>query len=126
LTSSTMQELALKRLSYSGNQAQVTNACEAPEAVNKSYCAAWASGNYEDLRNNSARFENDGSLSSWVLYGTDPDAFFEPGFVNQGRINVTREPELGGYVSVLPGVYGIQFTDSQTGETRSQYGIKAQ
>jgi hypothetical protein len=113
LTDTSMQDFALLSIfSDSSYESQDKSLCSPPSVDFQAYCSAAASDNYLDLLNKQIRFNVDGSYSSFD-YG---------GFRVIGRLYVS--PSQGApFVSVFPGVYGIVFTDNQTGQTETKYGI---
>jgi hypothetical protein len=120
LTDSSMQDdLLLRVFTFSANRPQVERYCRIPDLSNKAVCDSFASGNYHALLNKGAQFNSDGSWNSWVFSHGSPNS---GSFDNKGRLYVT-DPKAGEFVSVFPGVYGVVFTDNQTGKTETRYGI---
>ncbi len=121
-----MQDRSLKLAwIHSGNLQEIfQNICQTPSAQDQSACDAWRSGNYHQLLGRVIQFGDDGSIYFWV-FNTDPDAAGSHVFKNEGRVYVT-DPEAGQFVSVFPGVYGVVFTDNQTGKSETRYGIRVQ
>lgn len=95
--------------------------CNPVQPLDEAACRAWASGNYHQLLNKYVQFNDNGSLYLWQFFSvlTGPE---DHGFSLRTRYYVT-DPEAGQFVSVFPGVYGIEFTDNETGKTETQFGI---
>lgn len=121
LTDPSMQDnFLLGIFANSLNRRQVERFCRIPDLSNKAACDAIASGNYHALLNRGVQFSSDGSRSVWQF--TDNSGPNSGWFENWGRQYVT-DPKAGEFVSVFPGVYGVVFTDNQTGKTETRYGI---
>ena len=95
--------------------------CSKGLATYRAACDAIASGNYLNLLNTVFKPDSNGGFT---VFDFDLQKFRD----NHERQTVTDSTQLkdGTFVSVLPGVYGIEFTDVLTGEVKTQLGIRVQ
>jgi hypothetical protein len=90
-------------------------------------CKAWHTGKYQSLQGPAVKFTDNASflalawsfLPSPLRVGDE-----ESSFENQGRVNVGSGFD-GDFISVFPGVYGIEF-QSPFGQTTDSYGFIVQ
>jgi hypothetical protein len=75
-------------------------------------CDVIKTGDYRSIRGAYADFTADGKVRP--LIGNNRQPFFWS----------VVDPKDGDFVSVFPGVYGIKFKDTMTGQTDIQYGIR--
>ncbi|MGZ3773257.1 MAG: hypothetical protein ACXVCY_02180 [Pseudobdellovibrionaceae bacterium] len=80
----------------------------------RTVCEAWKTDDYRNLNIALIRFTNDGKIS----FLKDDGSFEKP-----WRAVVKSNAKAGDFISVFPGVYGITFTDMQSGEAVTQQGI---
>lgn len=99
----------------SNNESIITKFCTHPTSFNQKMC---------DLENSeimseyakTIRLNKDGSYSMWDYSGI--------GWVGS-NFEYVVDPKPGQFVSVMPGVYGIEFKDTESGEIVRQFGIVA-
>lgn len=120
-TSLAMQELLLENMwNNNANKDVVKTYCGSKDKLARAACNALKSTDAKNLRNTLVSFKADGSYSvlQAMVDDTTPFTWYPP-----QRDKVT-DPKAGDFVSVIAGVYGITFTDPQTGKSVTQYGIQ--
>lgn len=121
LTDPSMQELILKNVFLNPeNNEYFEQQCKSSGDCSKKACNAFNSNDYHNLLNTVVKFDDDGSHE--FLYYPYTDAT-DGHFHNQGLIKIA-DPIAGQFISVFTGVYGIIFTDSTSGKTETQFGVK--
>lgn len=94
-----------------------TFVCNTRGSTPEEICQMYKSKDYEQFEVKLFRFHSDASVSSLEIYS---DGSYK--FVNPQRRWVI-DPKDGEFVSVLPGVYGIDWYDTDTKKTSTSYGI---
>lgn len=110
---------------YAADQSGIDKICSAPVPQDVKACAAWMSGDFQALLNTVVQFNQDGSFGVWDFSTDKKNDGYAHQFIPQGRILVS-DPVAGQSVSVFPGVYAIEFTDTLTGQTQDQFGVKVE
>jgi hypothetical protein len=126
LTDPSMQALELQQYfatpqSVGGGWGTVASYCATKDVYSADLqaCAVYNSAKtYHDLLNKVVSFGNMGSLGTHSFNVSE--APFDYSYV------YVTDPRSGDFVSVLPGVYGIVFSDSETGAQQDQYSVKAE
>lgn len=128
LTNLDMQERFLKDIFYCDLNAQFFKKyCTAPDKKDQDACdALGAAESPRELLNRNVIFEPNASWSKWSFcpaYGCNAGGAHR--FENQDREYIVRS-KAGEFISVLPGIYGMEFQDNQTGLRKTIYGLSVQ
>lgn len=94
-----------------------TNVCNIRSSAANKICQIYTSRDYEQFEVTLFKFHSDARVSSLEIYSNGSSKFTNP----QRRWII--DPKDGEFISVLPGVYGIDWYDTETNTTSTTYGI---